>query len=72
MSQLVKKFGFDSGNIHMENAVEFAVSNLEHANNEVRQAAGDLILEAFKLVGLEEVEPLLTGREVLKQTCGRT
>ena len=41
--------------------MEFAAQCLDSSNNEVRLAASDLVLEAYKLVGIEDVEPLLAS-----------
>jgi hypothetical protein len=46
----------------MENTVEFAALSLDSPNNEVRQAASDVILEAYKLEGIDRVEPLLSSK----------
>ena len=62
LSRLIVKFGFDGDNVPLNNAVEFAAQCLDSSNNEVRQAASDLILEAYKLIGIENVEPLLSSR----------
>lgn len=60
---MIVKFGFDGDNVPLNNCIEFAAQGLDSANNEVRQAASDLILEAFKLVGIDTIEPLLGSKE---------
>ena len=57
------KFGFDGDNVPMENCIEFAAKSLDNANNEVRQAASDLVLEAYKLVGVDTIEPMLSSSQ---------
>lgn len=62
LTRLIQKFGFDGPNVPMQSTIAFASKNLESPNNEIRQAAGDLVLEAYKLVGIDTIEPMLDSR----------
>lgn len=61
---MLVKFGFGGPNVPIENTIEFASKNLDHANNEVRQAASDLVLEAYKLEGIDNIEPMLSSKNL--------
>ena len=61
LTRLVARFGFDGDNVPLNNTIEFAAQCLDSSNNEVRQAASDLVLEAYKHIGIDSVEPLLTS-----------
>lgn len=71
LARLIQKFGFDGPNVPMQSTIAFAAKNLESPNNEVRQAAGDLVLEAYKQVGIDTVEPMLDSSLFLIFRCQR-
>ena len=62
LKELAIKHGVGDDKVPMHKTIEYAVRNFENSNKEVRQAAQDLVIEYFKIVGLNEVMPLLEGK----------
>jgi hypothetical protein len=61
LTNLVKSFGVGNAEIPLNPVIDFAVRNIENSNNDVRQAAVELIVESFKIVGNAKLQPLLGG-----------
>lgn len=62
LAKFISEFGFGGPNVPMENTIEFAAKYLDHQSNEVRQAAGDVVIEAYKLEGVDLIEPMLSSK----------